>query len=50
MDVATKSSSNALIEENLEDLEDRYIGEARLEERRPTLTSSQVQKALSLER
>jgi RHH-type transcriptional regulator, rel operon repressor / antitoxin RelB len=39
-----------LIEGNLEDLEDRYIAEARLEKRRPTLTSSQVRKALGLER
>jgi RHH-type transcriptional regulator, rel operon repressor / antitoxin RelB len=30
--------ARALIEENLEDLEDRYIAEARLEKRRPTLT------------
>jgi predicted DNA-binding protein len=42
--------ARALIEENLEDLEDRYIAEARLEKRRPTLTSSQVRKALGLER
>jgi len=40
----------ALIEENLEDLEDRYIAEARLEKRRPALTSSQVRKELGLER
>jgi RHH-type rel operon transcriptional repressor/antitoxin RelB len=29
-----------LIEENLEDLEDRYIAEARLEKRRTPLTKS----------
>lgn len=39
-----------LIEENLEDLEDRYIAEARLEKRGPTLTSRQVRKELGLER
>lgn len=38
-----------LIEENLEDLEDRYIAEARLEKRGPTLTSRQVRKELGLE-
>jgi len=37
-----------LIEENLEDLEDRYIAEARLEKRRPALTSRQVRKELGL--
>lgn len=36
-----------LIEENLEDLEDRYLAEARLEKRSPTLTSSQVRKRLA---
>jgi RHH-type transcriptional regulator, rel operon repressor / antitoxin RelB len=39
-----------LIEESLEDLEDRYIAEARLEKRGPTLTSRQVRKELDLER
>jgi len=39
-----------LIEENLEDLEDRYIAEARLEKRGPALTSRQVRKELGLER
>ena len=39
-----------LIEENLEDIEDRYIAEARLEKRRPALTSRQVRKELGLER
>lgn len=36
----------ALIEENLEDIEDRYIAEARLEKRRPALTSRQARKEL----
>jgi len=31
-----------LIESNLEDLEDRCLAEARLEKRRPALTSHQV--------
>jgi RHH-type rel operon transcriptional repressor/antitoxin RelB len=39
-----------LIESNLEDLEDRYIAEARLEKHRPALTSRQVRKELGLER
>ena len=39
-----------LIEGNLEDLEDRYIAEARLEKRGPTLTSRQARKELGLER
>ena len=38
-----------LIEGNLEDLEDRYIAEARLEKRRPSLTSDQVRKELGIE-
>ena len=38
-----------LIEGNIEDLEDRYIAERRLEKRRPYLTSRQVRKALGLE-
>ena len=38
-----------LIEGNLEDLEDRYLAEARLEKRRRPLTSRQVRKALGLE-
>jgi len=37
-----------LIEGNLEDLEDRYLAEARLEKRRPPLTSHQVRKKLGL--
>ncbi len=35
-----------LIEANIEDLEDRYLAEARLEKRRPSLTSRQVRKEL----
>jgi len=38
-----------LIEGNIEDLEDRYLAEARLEKRRPPLTSRQVRKELGLE-
>ena len=37
-----------LIEANIEDLEDRYLAEARLEKRRPSLTSHQVRKQLGL--
>jgi len=46
----TKSSYvRELIESNMEDLEDRYLAEARLERRRPSLTSRQVRKQLGLE-
>ncbi len=38
-----------LIEGNIEDLEDRYLAEARLEKRRSPLTSRQVRKELGLE-
>ena len=38
-----------LIESNIEDLEDRYLAEARLEKRRPSLTSRQARKLLGLE-
>jgi RHH-type rel operon transcriptional repressor/antitoxin RelB len=38
-----------LIEENIEDLEDRYLAEALLEKRRPSLTSRRVRKELGLE-
>ena len=38
-----------LIEGNMEDLEDRYLAEARLEKRRPSLTSQQAWKHLGLE-
>jgi RHH-type rel operon transcriptional repressor/antitoxin RelB len=37
-----------LIEGNLEDLEDRYSPESRLEKRRPSLTSRQVRKELKI--
>ena len=39
-----------LIEGNLEDLEDRYVAEARLEKPGPTFTSRQVRKELGLDR
>ncbi len=39
-----------LIEENFADLEDRYLAEARLEKRRPALTSERVRKELALDR
>ena len=38
-----------LIEGNLEDLEDRYLAEARLEKRRPPLTGRQVRRELGLD-
>ena len=38
-----------LIESNMEDLEDCYLAEARLERPRPSLTSRQVRKQLGLE-
>ncbi len=38
-----------LIEGNIEDLEDRYLAEARLEKRRRPLTSRQVRKELGLD-
>jgi RHH-type rel operon transcriptional repressor/antitoxin RelB len=38
-----------LIEGNIEDLEDRYLAEARLEKRRTPLTSKQVRKELGLD-
>ena len=46
----TKSyHARQLNESNLDDLEDRYLAESRLEERRPTLTSEQVREELGLE-
>ena len=39
-----------LIESNIEDLEDRYLAEARLEKRRAPRTSRQVRKQLGLGR
>jgi len=41
--------ASKLIEENLEDLEDRYLAEARLEKRGKTYTSAQVRSELGLE-
>lgn len=38
-----------VIESNIEDLEDRYVAEARLEKRRAPLTSRQMRKELGLE-
>jgi RHH-type rel operon transcriptional repressor/antitoxin RelB len=38
-----------LIEENIEDLEDRYLAESRLEKRSPSLTTEQVRKELGLD-
>ena len=38
-----------LIEGNIEDLEDRYLAEARLGKRRKPLTSRQVRKELGLD-
>jgi len=40
--------ARALIEENLEELEDRCRAEARLEKRRPSVTSRQVRKELKI--
>ena len=40
--------ASQLIEENLEDLEDRYLAEARLEKRGKTRTSAQVRRQLGL--
>jgi RHH-type rel operon transcriptional repressor/antitoxin RelB len=41
--------ASKLIEENLEDLEDRYLAEARLEKRGKTHTDAQVRRELGLE-
>jgi RHH-type rel operon transcriptional repressor/antitoxin RelB len=38
-----------LIETHIEDLEDRYLAEARLEKRGQTFTSRQVRKELGLD-
>jgi len=38
-----------LIEENIEDLEDRYLAEARLEKRGKRFSSAQVRSQLGLE-
>jgi len=41
--------ASKLIEENLEDLEDRYLAEARLERRGKTYTSAQVPREVGLD-
>jgi RHH-type rel operon transcriptional repressor/antitoxin RelB len=41
--------ASKLIEENLEDLEDRYLAEARLEKRGKTYTSAQARRELGLD-
>ena len=47
----TKASyARELIEDHLEDLEDRYVAEARLDKRRTPLSSAQVRKNLGLDR
>ena len=38
-----------LIEANIDDLEDRYVAEKRLEERKPAMTSNDVRRALGLD-
>ena len=44
----TKTSyASKLIEENLEDLEDRYLAEARLETRGKNYTSAQARRELA---
>ena len=39
-----------LVEEHIDDLEDRYLAEARLEKRRPPLSGEQLRKNLGLDR
>ncbi|MBZ5725096.1 MAG: TraY domain-containing protein [Acidobacteriia bacterium] len=47
----TKASyARELIEDHLEDLEDRHVAEARLDKRRAPLSSAQVRKNLGLDR
>jgi RHH-type rel operon transcriptional repressor/antitoxin RelB len=41
--------ASKLIEENLEDLEDRYLAEARLEKRGKVYTDAQVRRELGLD-
>ena len=41
--------ASKLIEENLEDLEERYLAEARLEKRGKHFTSAQVPRRLGLD-
>lgn len=54
-DLARKSEctqwdcARKLIQSNLEDLEDRYIADHRLQQNLPSLSSSQVRKELGLE-
>jgi RHH-type rel operon transcriptional repressor/antitoxin RelB len=39
-----------LVEEHIDDLEDRYLAEARLEKRRPPLSGERLRKNLGLDR
>jgi RHH-type rel operon transcriptional repressor/antitoxin RelB len=39
-----------LIEDHIDDLEDRYLAETRLEKRRPPLSGAQLRKNLGLDR
>ena len=39
-----------LVEEHIDDLEDRYLAEARLQKRRPPLSGEQLRKNLGLDR
>ena len=39
-----------LIESNIEDLEDRYLAEERLNDPKPTVTSEQARKELGIDR
>lgn len=41
--------ASKLIEDNLEDLEDRYLAETRLEKRGKTYTPAQVRRELGLD-
>ena len=41
--------ASKLIEENLEDMEDRYLAEARLEKRGKTYSSAEVRSKLGIE-
>ena len=43
------SWARELIEENIEDLEDRYLAESRLKDRQSALTSQEVRKELGLD-
>ena len=46
----TSYYARELIESNIEDLEDHYLAEARIEKRRAPLTSRRVRKQLGLGR